>query len=566
MKKIVLIMCIIIFTEKLTAQTPSLTWAKSMGSVSSDISKAIVTDASGNIYTTGFFNGTADFDPGVGTFTLTSAGNSDIFVSKINSLGNFVWAVQIGGMGADEGYGISKDVNGNIYATGSFSGTVDFDPGAGTNNLTASGSLDVFVLKLNISGAFVWAKQIGGAGGDEGKSIIVDSIGNVHTTGYFSGTADFDPSASISNLISNGSFDVFVSKLNSSGNFIWAKNMGGANNEIGNAISLDASNNVFTTGFFGGTGDFNPGASSFNLTSAGAGDAFISKLDSFGNFVWAKQVGGTANDVGNAIAIDAAGNVYSAGYFFIGGDFDPGVSTFSLTSNGVGDIYVSKLDPSGNFLWAKSMGGPKDDFAHAIAVDLSGNVYTTGFFADTSDFDPGVGTFNLVSVFPTNPSLIRDQAFVSKLDASGNFLWAGALGAIKGYGISATTTDIYTTGYYTSTTDFDPSTNILNLTTAGSDDIYVHKMNQSINVSVNENNIQSTITVFPNPSTGKFCISNTEISDLMIITNLLGNELMRFIPANDKEYIDMSEMANGIYLLITKSTKGQQVTKLLISK
>jgi hypothetical protein len=91
-------------------------------------------------------------------------------------------------------------------------------------------------------------------------------------------------------------------------------------------------------------------------------------------------------------------------------------------------------------------------------------------------------------------------------------------------------------------------------------------MNQSINVSVNENNIQSTITVFPNPSTGKFCISNTEISDLMIITNLLGNELMRFIPANDKEYIDMSEMANGIYLLITKSKKGQQVTKLLISK
>ena len=127
MKKIVLIMCIIIFTEKLTAQTPSLTWAKSMGSVSSDISKAIVTDASGNIYTTGFFNGTADFDPGVGTFTLTSAGNSDIFVSKINSLGNFIWAVQIGGTGADEGYGISKDANGNIYATGSFSGTVDFD-------------------------------------------------------------------------------------------------------------------------------------------------------------------------------------------------------------------------------------------------------------------------------------------------------------------------------------------------------------------------------------------------------------------------------------------------------
>lgn len=566
MKKIVFILSGILLTVKLSAQTPSLTWVKSMGSSVSDISNAIVTDASGNIYTTGLFNGTADFDPGAGTYTLASAGNSDIFVSKVNASGNFVWAVQIGSSGADVGTGISKDASGNIYITGSFSGTADFDPSAGTNTLTASGGLDIFVLKLNTSGTFVWAKQIGGAGADEGKSIIVDATGNVYTTGYFSGTADFDPSASTSTLISNGSFDAFVSKLDASGNFIWAKKMGGANNEMGNSISTDASGNVFTTGFFGGSGDFDPGVATFSLTSVGAGDAFISKLDASGNFVWAKQLGGTANDVGNAIATDATGNVYSAGYFFTGGDFDPGATTFSLISKGVGDIYVSKLDPSGNFIWAKGMGGPKDDFAHALVVDLSGNVYTTGFFADTADFNPGVGTFTLVSVFPSNTSLIRDQAFISKLDASGNFVWAGALGAIKGYGISATTTDIYTTGYYTGTTDFDPSPSIVNLTTAGSDDIYVHKMSQTGSVGLTENNIQSTITVFPNPTIGNFCMSHTEIPDAIIVTNVLGNEVMRMKPISTKEYIDMSEMVNGIYFLITITNKGQQVTKLVLNK
>ena len=566
MKKIVYILSSIILTINCSAQIPNISWVKSMGGISSDISNAIVTDASGNIYTTGLFNGTADFDPGAAIYTLSSAGNSDIFVSKIDASGNFVWAVQIGGTGADVGNGIVKDASGNIYVTGSFSSTVDFDPSAGTNTLTANGGLDVFVLKLNMSGAFVWAKQIGGAGGDEGKSIIVDATGNVHTTGYFSGTADFDPSSTNVNLISNGSFDVFVSKLDVSGNLVWAKKMGGANNEMGNCISIDASSNVFTTGFFGGSGDFDPGASTFSLTSVGAGDAFISKLDVSGNFVWAKQLGGTANDVGNAIATDATGNVYSAGYFFTGGDFDPSASTFSLTSKGVGDIYVSKLDPSGNFLWAKGMGGPKDDFAHALAVDFSGNVYTTGFFADTVDFNPGAGAFTLVSVFPSNPSLIRDQAFISKLDASGNFVWAGALGAIKGYGIFATATDIYTTGYYTSTTDFDPSAAIVNLTTAGADDIYVHKMSQTGSVGLTESNIQTTITVFPNPTTGNFCVSNNEIPDAIIITNELGSEVMRIKPISTKEYIDMSEVANGIYYLITITNEVQQVTKLVLNK
>jgi len=341
--------------------------------------------------------------------------------------------------------------------------------------------------------------------------------------------------------------------------------MGGNNNEIGNSIAIDASGNVCTTGFFSTSADFDPGAASFSLTSQGAGDAFISKLDASGNFVWAKQLGGTANDVGNGLAIDATGNIYSGGYFFNGGDFDPGASTYSLTSKGVGDIYISKLDASGNFVWAKGMGGPKDDFAHALAIDIAGNVYTTGFFADTADFDPGIGTFTLVSVFPANPSLVRDQAYINKLDANGNYVWAGAIGAIKGYGIVATTSDIYTSGYYTSTTDFDPSAAIVNLTTSGSDDIFVHKMIQSA-VGFSENKSSLNVTLFPNPSNGHFCISTSEITDLIIITDILGNEVVRTAPTNTKQIIDLSHMVNGIYFVRSINGTAQNVGTILLSK
>jgi hypothetical protein len=173
------------------------------------------------------------------------------------------------------------DANSNIYTAGIFWETVDFDPGTGINNLTAAGSGDVFVSKLDSNGNFVWAKKMGGATFENGFSIDTDAFGNVFTTGIFQETVDFDPGVGIYNLTSAGFYDVFISKLKTNGDFVWAKSVGGTNWDSGNAIAVDISGNVYTTGFFQETVDFDPGAGVVNLTSSSpAGDGFVLKLTS----------------------------------------------------------------------------------------------------------------------------------------------------------------------------------------------------------------------------------------------------------------------------------------------
>ena len=394
----VLLIVIFMLTGVLPVQAESLAspryasgdflWAKGIGGTGLDAGYRIAVDSNGNVYTTGLFSGTVDFDPGVSIFNLTSAGSSDIFVSKLNSGGDFVWAKSMGGTGSDEGHDITVDSNGNVYIAGFFSGTADFDPGADTSNLTSAGSVDIFVSKLDSSGDFLWAKSMGGTGFDNVYCITLDSSGNVYTTGFFYATVDFDPGIGIANLTSVGSGDIFVSKLNSNGDFIWAKSMGGTTDDSGFGITVDSSNNVYATGAFSGTADFDPSAGTSNLTSLGSVDIFVSKLNSSGDFIWAKSMGGTGDDQGNSITIDPSGNIYTTGYFYGTADFDPGAGTSNLTSVGSGDIFVSKLDSNGNFVWAKSMGGTDYDQGSSISVDSSGNVYTSGAFSGIVDFDP----------------------------------------------------------------------------------------------------------------------------------------------------------------------------------
>ena len=257
------------------------------------------------------------------------------------------WAKSMGGTSgtsSESAYSIAIDASGNVYTTGHFEGTVDFDPGAGVSNLTsAAGYQDIFISKLDANGNFVWAKRMGGTSYDIAYSIAIDAAGNVYTTGHFFETADFDPGAGVSNLTSAGSWDIFISKLDANGNFVWAKRMGGTSPDEANSIAIDASGNAYTTGFFNETVDFDPGAGVSNLTSAGEADIFISKLDANGNFVWAKRMGGTSVDKATSIAIDAAGNVYTTGYFYGTVDFDPGAGVSNLTSAGQVDIFISKL-------------------------------------------------------------------------------------------------------------------------------------------------------------------------------------------------------------------------------
>jgi len=208
------------------AQNQSFEWAKRMGGTDWEIGISIANDNNGNIYTTGRFTGTVDFDPGAGIINLTSKGQDDIFIHKLDTAGNLLWVKQMGGTNTDIGYSITTDNNDNVYTTGVFADTVDFNPGAGTTNFSSiSGTFDIFIQKLDASGDFLWAKQIGGTNVQTVRSITIDKSGNVYTTGCFRGTVDFDPGIDTANL--TGDWDIFIQKLDASGNFLWVKQMGG---------------------------------------------------------------------------------------------------------------------------------------------------------------------------------------------------------------------------------------------------------------------------------------------------------------------------------------------------
>ena len=159
----------------LLSQTPSYQWVKNIGSTSSNLTSRgldLAVDGSGNVHVTGFFSGTADFDPGIGTSNITSAGSNDIFIVKCNASGNFLWAQAIGGTAAEQVQAIALDGSGNIYISGTFGGTVDFDPGTGVTNLISNGPGDAFIAKYTAAGLFSWAFNIGGVGSDFAQDII----------------------------------------------------------------------------------------------------------------------------------------------------------------------------------------------------------------------------------------------------------------------------------------------------------------------------------------------------------------------------------------------------------
>ena len=474
MKKNLLVFILSFLCINVYSQT--LQWAKSTGGVGKDEGISITTDAAGNSYSIGSFRGTVDFDPGPGVTNLTSVGDNDIFVSKMDANGNLVWAKSFGSTVYDVGIDIAVDAAGNVYTTGNYSGSVDFDPGAGTTILTSAGASDIFISKLDAAGNFLFARSMGGSTVDGGLSIAVDASGNIYTTGAYSGTADFDPGAAVFSLSSlKAGDDIFVLKLNSSGNFLWARTAGGGNPDQGTAIAVDAAGNVYVTGFYAGDANFNPlgfGAGGL-FTANGSNDFIIFKFDTAGIFTWARSIGGSGPDVGYGITVDALGNVYTTGYFFGTADFDPGAATFPLTSPGSNvDIFVSKLNPSGNFDWAKNMGGTSGDVGYSISLDATNNIYVYGAFTGTADFDPSAVTINATSAGLAD-------VFILKLDAGGNYTFVrtfGGAGDDIGYAMSLDAAgNMYATGIYNGTADFDPSAAVFNLTSAGNQDIFNFK-------------------------------------------------------------------------------------------
>lgn len=279
-------MSLFMANTSLYSQNPTFEWVKQIGGNSTDVASAITTDLNGNLLVAGYFSGTADLDPGVTTSSFTSNGYTDVYIQKLDADGNSLWVKQIGGLSEEYAFSITTDAVGNVYTTGIFAETVNFNPGGEPAILTANGSFyDTFIIKHDTNGNFQWVKHLGGIENDFGYAIRTDSTGGVYICGFFRETVDFDPGDGVYNVTSNGDSDMFLLKLDTDGDFIWMKQIGGVLSEYPLSIALDSDNNIYMTGDFKGTVDFNSGQGDATLTSAGNEDIFVLKVDGNGDFI-----------------------------------------------------------------------------------------------------------------------------------------------------------------------------------------------------------------------------------------------------------------------------------------
>jgi hypothetical protein len=575
-KNILLLICLFFHTFTFSQ---TLDWAVGIGGGNGDEGLSIFVDDNGNVYTTGYFQTTADFDPSTSVYNLTPvpgfsgwAPASDVFIQKLDNQGSLVWAKSFGGTTKDIGTSITVDDNGNVYTTGYFGNTADFDPNSGIHNLTG-GLSDIFIQKLDNQGNFVWAKKIGNSNNslEEVNSITLDKSGNLYIIGAFSETVDFDPNIGVYNLSAIGNSiyakDIFIQKLDSNGNMLWTKSFGGNLDDNGTSIVIDDFNNIYATGYFSDTVDFDPNSGVYNLISNGSADIFVQKLDSSGNMLWAKNFGGNLNDVANKITIDSWGNIYTTGSFSDTVNFNSNSVITNLIAIGSTDIFVQKLDNSGNFIWAKSMGGIDDDVANSITINQFGSIYTTGSFKSTVDFDPNSGIYNLTA---TAGNWHPSDIFIQKLDAQGDFVWAKNLGGSKSDKGNDITADamgnVYTTGSFSGTVDFDFDTTTTYLVSGSTDsfDIFIQKIDSTnhLDVKIVE---KVSIKIYPNPSSS---LVNLELGDLknvsITIFNIDGKKVYSERNINNSVHQITLRENPGIYVIEIMAQNKKAYNKLII--
>ena len=380
---------------------------------------------------------------------------------------------------------VAVDSIGNVYTSGSYFGSQDLDPGPDTFLLSNGGSgyPEAYLQKLDSNGNFLWAGRMGGYDiREEPKAITVDRQGNIFSAGRFKGVygiADFDPEPDTCAVNHPGSdFSIYLSKLDPDGHCVFAGSIEPTYDSSPFGVTSDDGGNLYMCGEFTGQADFDPGAGVITMTSPTFSftDAFIVKMDPLGNAAWAKRLGGPGNDAATSIAVDDSGNVYVTGYFTRTVDFDPGPGTLNITAVDDSDIFVCKLNTAGDLVWARTMGGMYYDVGYSVAVDGEGNVYTTGYFQMTVDFDPGPDSMNLVST--------GRSVYVQKMNSSGELRWAKMLGGGNGEAHSLALNgagEMAVVGYFSLAGDFDPGPGVATLTPVASSDVFFAQLDTAGN-------------------------------------------------------------------------------------
>lgn len=561
MRKTITCILLLVIVGSTQAQTPSWLWAISFGTVY-DNSYAVAAEPNGNIYITGTFAGSADFDPGPGTYVRSAAGSYDVFVSKFDPYGNFIWAKVFGGRNSDGGQKIVFEDHGagSIYIAGYFRDTADFNPLGGGFTLMSYGGKDAFVLKLDTAGNFGWVDQIGGSYNyDEVYDLKHDPVNDgVLLSVFFTGTMDADPGPATLNQMSAGWTDISLIKLNTAGSLVFTDHFGGNGNDGAREVLYDPSGNFYITGYFYNSMDVDPGSGTFNLTYAGGTftNTFLAKYDSSGNFIWAFSVGNAAG-YGNGISLSQfpGGDIALGGRFSASTDFDPGAGTHLLTSSGGADIFYARYDSSGHLITACSFGGPAEDDLKSMLISQGGNVLLCGSFKDSIDLDPST----IVNSYHTSNGGF-DMFFVT-LDGLGNFNWAKTTGSVEDDYCMGTALapdgDALVTGYYNGgTIAFDQWTLHNTMSLGGSPECFVAKLDLDIQTGYGIPDDDLALRLFPNPAvdhlmlithSGSPCPSTLTIVDQLGATVYCGSF---------QEELDVHAFCTGIYRVRVEERSG----------
>jgi hypothetical protein len=520
----VFILFLAFFCVQVFAQ-PTFQWVKN----TYDISGRAILDPMGNIIIAGTFTGTADFDPGPGTYTLNTTTGTSGFICKLSSTGNFIWAVDLPLCYLMNTH--KADAAGNIYSTGAYS----------------ANSFDTFLWKLDPSGNTIWLKTFGGSYTDNGVDLAVDGFGNVYHTGvYSSSDMDFDPGAGTYTMA--GTMDAYLGKLDANGNFLWAKKIDNSSDEFFGMviwqIQVQDLNGVYFCGQFKGATDFDPGAAIYTISAAGSQhDGFVAKLDTAGNFAWAGSMPSLRFDFAHSI-LKCGNDLFVTGSADSIADVDPGPGTHTVNSNSNGNNYILKINSAGTLQWVKQAYFD----TRGVSADQWDNLYFAGSIGwDTLDFDPGPASYSLSSVSP--------KAFFCKLDSSGLFKWAVQL-QDTGYTyawncIADTYGDVYGIGNFSGKVDFDPGATSYTMANSGTPQTFILKLTDGT-TGLKEDEENVSVLIHPNPTSGKLTLISDRINKNMKVKlfQLTGALLMETeITDTDKFTVDISEYAKGIYIL-----------------
>ncbi len=564
-------------TTKLNAQEISVDWMKSLGGNRSDFAYAAACDNSGNLVVTGSFQGAADFDPGLKKLILSEQNPGkdvqDIYLTKLSAGGELIWAFSIGGTLYDEGNSVCLDSSGNIYLTGCYTGSVDFDPGEGKKELNSNGgSKDIFVAKYTGDGQFVWAKSMGSTYADNGTGIALDANDNIFICGNYNGPADFGSGFHLT-LKEKDEHGFFVSKLDKSGNLMWVKSLGAATAKSPTQIVADDAGNILVPGYFDGVNSFEGQSKDYKLTSAGMRDAFICKLNAGGKLVWVKQFGGTKHDEFNSLTADRQGNIYAGGYFMNKINASSAAGNWILAKDSLWGIAIAKYTKEGSLVWLKGMGGSGGfGEGRGIKTDAESNLFCLANYNGTLDIDPG----------PAENLQHMSGAFVAKLDSNGTFLWAKQTGIQQAWALvfNPANKKFYVAGHlFGSSESID---GLRKINSFGASDAVLMQVSERNTIAANKQAYgqpveqQSTkvkndstvyqIGIYPNPDNGQYTISvpDEDLNIIIVVYDTNGRLITAQSCPAGFTILNMEKEKPGVYVFKIKNGREVMDTRNIV--